>query len=142
MSFALHPFASDLYLQSGTVENCDGLRCVRRKKNSTLRFAVEEGLREIAPLVKLYKRHGTRDCVPSEEKYLVASSPHLQRLILCVYETGVRVGEIKKLTWDKTDFKTSFLRLPAEDTKTNEKLAFRFLSRCEKRLKRAGKNRE
>jgi len=35
----------------------------------TLRLAVEEGLSEVAPLVKPYKQHGTRDRVLSEEKY-------------------------------------------------------------------------
>jgi len=54
----------------------------------------------------------------------------------------VRAGERKKLTWDKADFKTGFIRLSAEDTKTNEKRAFRFLPRCEKRLKRSEKSRQ
>src|ERR1043166_3084926 len=35
----------------------------------------------------------------------------------------MRAGEIIKLTWDKVDFKTGFIRLAAEDTKTNEKRA-------------------
>ena len=35
----------------------------------------------------------------------------------------MRTEEIKKLTWDKADFKTSFIRLSAEDTKTDEKRA-------------------
>ena len=33
----------------------------------------------------------------------------------------MRRGEIKKLTWDKVDLKAGFIRLAAEDTKTNEK---------------------
>jgi len=98
------------------------LACLRH----ILKLAVEEGLREAAPLVKLYKEHGARDRVLSEEEYhrlLEASSPHLHRLILCAYETGMRAGEVKRLTWDKVDFKTGFIRLSAEDTKTNEKRA-------------------
>jgi len=98
------------------------LVCLRH----TLRLAVEEGLREVASLVKLYKEHGARDRILSEEEYqrlLDAASPHLRRLILCAYETGMRAGELKKLTWDKIDFKTGFIRLAAEDTKTNEKRA-------------------
>jgi integrase len=43
--------------------------------------------------------------------------------MVCAYETGMRAGEIIKLTWDKVDLKTSFIRLTAEDTKTNEKRA-------------------
>jgi integrase len=98
------------------------LACLRH----ILRLAVEEGLRESAPLVKLYREHGARDRILSEEEYqrlLEASSPHLWRLLLCAYETGMRAGEIKGLTWDKVDFKTGFIRLSAEDTKTNEKRA-------------------
>lgn len=79
---------------------------------------------ETAPLVKLYKENGARNRTLSEEEYqrLLAAAPrHLQRIILCAYETGMRAGEIKTLTWEKIDFKTGFLRLAAEDTKTNEK---------------------
>jgi integrase len=53
-----------------------------------------------------------------ERRYQIA---HLQRIIICAYETGMRAGEIKGLTWDKIDLKTGFVRLAAEDTKTNEK---------------------
>lgn len=98
------------------------LACLRH----ILRLAVEEGLRESAPLVKLYREHGARDRVLSEDEYhrlLEAPTPHLWRLMLCAYETGMRAGEIKRLTWDKVDFKTGFIRLSAEDTKTNEKRA-------------------
>ena len=98
------------------------LACLRH----ILRLAVEEGIREAAPLVKLDKEHGARDRVLSEEEYhrlLDASSLHLRRLMLCAYETGMRAGEIKRLTWDKVDFKTGFIRLSAEDTKTDEKRA-------------------
>ena len=35
----------------------------------------------------------------------------------------MRAGEITSLTWDKVDLKTGFIRLVAEDTKTNEKRA-------------------
>jgi integrase len=48
---------------------------------------------------------------------------HLRRIIICAYETGMGAGEIKNLTWDKVDSKTGFIRLAAEDTKTNEKRA-------------------
>ena len=41
------------------------LPCLRH----ILRLAVEEGLSEVAPLVKPYKQHGTRDRVLAEEKY-------------------------------------------------------------------------
>jgi integrase len=98
------------------------LECLRHM----LRLAAEEGIMETAPIVKLYKETNTRDRVLTEEEYqrLLAVSPlHLWRIIVCAYETGMRAGEIKRLTWDKVDFKTGFIRLAAEDTKTNEKRA-------------------
>ena len=57
------------------------------------------------------------------QRLLAVPSLHLRRIIVCAYETGMRAGEIKKLTWDKVDLKTGFIRLAAEDTKTNEKRA-------------------
>ena len=77
------------------------------------------GVREAAPLVKLYKETGAQDRVLSEEECALlfdVSSLHLGRLLLCAYETGMRAGEIKKLTWDKVNFKTGLIRLSAEDT--------------------------
>jgi integrase len=54
---------------------------------------------------------------------LAVAPLHLRRIMVCAYETGMRAGEIIKLTWDKVDPKTGFIRLTAEDTKTNEKRA-------------------
>ena len=96
------------------------LACLRH----LLKLAVEEGMLEAAPPVRLYREHGERERALSEEEFqrLLAVSPrHLQRLLLCGYETGMRAGEIKRLTWDKVDLKTGFIRLVAEDTKTSEK---------------------
>jgi len=91
-----------------------------------LRLATEEEIIPAAPPVRLYKTNNARERVLSTEEYqrLLATSPrHLQRIIICAYETGMRAGEIKGLTWDKVDFKIGFVRLTAEDTKTNEKRA-------------------
>src|SRR5215813_6845197 len=94
--------------------------------NHILRLAVEEELITASPIVKLHKGERARDKTLTEEEYqqLLAVSPvHLRHLIVCAYETGMRKGEIKGLTWDKVDLKTGFIRLAAEDTKTNEKRA-------------------
>lgn len=98
------------------------LGCLRH----ILKLAVEEGIIEASPLVKLYKENNARDRALSEEEYqrlLSVAAPHLRSLIICAYETGMRAGEIISLTWDKVDTKTGFLRLAAMDTKTNEKRA-------------------
>ena len=91
-----------------------------------LRLAVEEGIIASAPIVRLHKEEGGRERTLSPEEYqrLLAVAPvHLRRIITCAYETGMRAGEIKKLSWDKVDFKTGFIRLAADDTKTSEKRA-------------------
>jgi integrase len=36
------------------------------------------------------------------------------------YQTGMRLGEILHLTWDRVDFRANVIRLQVEDTKTNE----------------------
>ena len=76
----------------------------------------------------MWGRSGTtfygRERVLAAEEYqqlLSAASPHLQRIVLCAYETGMRGAEIKKLTWDKVDGKAGFIRLGTEDTKGKEK---------------------
>src|SRR5262249_9523228 len=98
------------------------LGCLRH----ILKLAAEEGLIEAAPIVGLYKENNARDKALSEEEYqrLLSVSPlHLRCILVCGYETGMRAGEIKGLTWEKVDLKTGFIRLAAEDTKTNEKRA-------------------
>lgn len=98
------------------------LECLR----PILRLAVEKRLIDSPPTVKLHQEDNARDMALSEEEYqrLLAVSPlHLRRIIICGYETGMRAGEIAKLTWDKVDLKSGFIRLAAEDTKTNTKRA-------------------
>ncbi len=89
-----------------------------------LKLATEEGLIDHIPVVKLYREDNARERVLAAEEYqqlLSAASPHLQRIVLCAYETGMRGAEIKKLTWDKVDWKAGFIRLGTEDTKGKEK---------------------
>jgi integrase len=89
-----------------------------------LKLAAEEGLLDHIPVVKLYREDNARERALSTEEYqqlLSAASPHLQRIITCAYETGMRGAEIKKLTWDKVDLKTGFIKLSTSDTKRKEK---------------------
>jgi integrase len=45
---------------------------------------------------------------------------YLRSINLVAYQTAMRRGEILELTWDKVDEKKGFIRLSAEDTKTDE----------------------
>lgn len=96
------------------------LACLRH----ILKLAVEKELLERVPTVRLHKEDNARDITVSEEEYeklLGVAPPHLQRIIICGYETGMRAGEIAGLTWDKVDLKNGLIRLSAEDTKTKQK---------------------
>lgn len=113
-----------------------------------LRLAEEEGVIEATPRVTLYRPDNARERTLTEEEYqrlLAVASVHLRRIIICGYETGMRAGEIGALTWEKVDLKAGFLRLAAEDTKTNEKrsvpvsLALREVLEAIKKDQREGK---
>lgn len=59
------------------------------------RLAVEERLLEFAPIVKLHEEQGARDWELLKEEYmrlLSTASLHLQNIIICAYETGMRAG--------------------------------------------------
>ncbi len=48
------------------------------------------------------------------------SAVYLCPINLVAYATGMRLGEILGLTWDKADLKGGFIRLKGEDTKSGE----------------------
>jgi integrase len=48
------------------------------------------------------------------------SSIYLSPINLVAYATGMRLGEILGLTWNKVDLKGGFIRLKGEDTKSGE----------------------
>ena len=45
---------------------------------------------------------------------------HLNPIVRLAYHTGMRRGEIFSLTWGQIELKEGFIKLRAEDTKTNE----------------------
>lgn len=64
-----------------------------------------------------------RNRVLSYEEYhrlLDASPSHLRNIIICAWETGMRLGEILSLTWGQVDKKNQLFRLRAAQTKDNE----------------------
>jgi integrase len=88
-------------------------------------YAVREGWLEKNPVsrIKLEKENNARDRVLEPEEFTrlqAHSAPHLQAVNLMAYQTGMRLGEILHLSWDRVDLKANVIRLQAKDTKTNE----------------------
>jgi len=88
-------------------------------------LAVREGWLDRNPvsLVKLQRENNARDRILDPEEFAKLqqhSAPHIQAMNVCAYQTGMRLGEILHLTWERVDFKTGFIQLRAEDTKTDE----------------------
>jgi integrase len=55
--------------------------------------------------------------VENFNKLLEHSEGHTRDVLILAYWTGMRAGEIHKLTWDKVDLKNRMIRLTADDTK-------------------------
>ncbi len=88
-------------------------------------FAVRQGWIEKNPVtyVKFDKENNVRDRVlePDEfDRLQYHSAPHLLAINLLAYQTGMRLGEILRLTWDRVIKDFSLISLRAEDTKTEE----------------------
>ena len=54
------------------------------------------------------------------EKLLQVSPEHLKPILICAYETGMRLGEILSLRWEQVDLEKGFITLQAGQTKTGE----------------------
>lgn len=98
------------------------LACLKRMFS----LAVQDEKVEKNPvkLVKLEKENNERDRVLTKEEHerlLSVAAPHLKNILVAGYHTAMRKSELLNLTWDKVDFKNSFIRLSHEDTKSNEK---------------------
>jgi integrase len=87
--------------------------------------AVRNGKAEKNPTqgLKMLKENNERDRLLSPEEY-VRLLPHcpdyLKPIIRLAYFTGMRLGEILNLVWDRVDLKEGFINLHPEDTKTQE----------------------
>jgi integrase len=85
-------------------------------------LAIREGRAEKNPVkgVKFAKENNKRDRILSEVEFdqLLNKSPdYLKPILITVYHTGMRKGEILNLTWENVDLKGGFLRLKSENTK-------------------------
>lgn len=64
-----------------------------------------------------------RDKILTRDEFdnlLTHSSRHLKGILATAYYTGMRKGEILKLTWNKVDLKNRLISLEAQDTKDKE----------------------
>jgi integrase len=87
--------------------------------------AVKNGKAEKNPAhgVKHLKENNERDRILGPEEYarLLSHCPaHLKPIINLASHTAIRRSEILNLTWGQVDLKEGFIKLRAEDTKTNE----------------------
>ena len=75
----------------------------------------------VKKLLKANSNARDRVLSPEEFQNLLENSPgYLRPILLTAYYTGMRRGEILKLTWDKVDLKNEVIRLSAQDTKDKE----------------------
>jgi integrase len=90
-----------------------------------LNWSAEEGLLQVNPLGRLpmERERRTKRTVMSvrEEQLLMAASPeHLQRIILCALDTGMRRGEIFSQRWEDLDFDNRILHVTHSKTSQGE----------------------
>jgi integrase len=89
---------------------------------SALNLATERGHMHRNPMasIKLERERNERNrlCSADEYRALCAAAPDDLRLVIAIgYWTGMRLGEIVGLTWERIDLPARALRLAAADTK-------------------------
>ena len=90
-----------------------------------LYWGVEEGYLSSNPVGRLHMERERRTKRPilslREEQLLFAASPeHLQRIILCALDTGMRRGEILSQRWEDIDFDNRILHVSHSKTPEGE----------------------
>jgi len=88
-----------------------------------------ETIKKFRKIKKLLKRNANaRDRVLSSDEFdklmmslsKLPKAKYLQSIVAMAYYTGMRRGEILKLTWNKIDLGNRFIKLKPEDTKDSE----------------------
>jgi integrase len=103
------------------------LACLKRMFNVARRglIVLRGGGPQDNPMISIAmdRENNARDRVLSKDEFdrLLARAPsHLKPILLTACYTGMRRGELLKLTWDRVDLKAEVIRLRPEDTKTQE----------------------
>ena len=84
---------------------------------TVLRRAMDDGLIDRTPKIKLLPENNKRDRVLSLDEYerlLNASEPHIVPIIRLAYDTAMCEKEILTLTWDRVDFDREIIILEDE----------------------------
>jgi len=87
---------------------------------TVLRRAMDDGLIDRTPKIKLLPENNKRERVLSPDEYerlLNASEPHIVPIIRLAYDTAMCEKEILTLTWDRVDFDRKVIILKDEHTK-------------------------
>jgi integrase len=109
-------------------------------------WAVEEGIVPANPLgrFRMERERRTKRPVMSvrEERLLMAHAPeHLQRIILCALDTGLRRGEIFGQRWEDVDFDNRLLHVTRSKTPEGESRIVPLTARLHKTLTSFRKDR-
>jgi len=97
------------------------LACLR----GMLNLAAKEGkIKELPSFAMESEKKFARKRVISEEEYqefLRQSPRYLQRVLIALYETAMRISEVLELTWDRVDERVGVINLLPEDNKEDDK---------------------
>jgi len=72
------------------------------------------------PYIELFRENNERNRTATQDEFdtLLQNSPtHLTEILMCLWDTGMRKGEVLELTWDRVDLKNDLIRLGVENTK-------------------------
>lgn len=112
-----------------------------------LYWAVDSGLLPANPLARLRLEKPRRKKRPvmsiaDEQKLMAAAAPHLQKIIICALDTGMRRGEILSQAWADVDFARRVLSVTHSKTAGGEQreipLTGRFYELLSKQPKKEG----
>lgn len=86
----------------------------RQRERILTREEEERLLEACGPCTKIYKRRG-KDVTHHDEGDM---RRHLRALIVCALDTGLRFGELRRMTWSQVDFNAGMIYVESTDTKT------------------------